>query len=43
VLLFESKTIAESKSFCAELIEKIKTLKKADISSIRKGADASTS
>ena len=40
VLLFKSKTIAESKSFSAEFIEKIKTLKKADISSIRKRADA---
>lgn len=40
VLLFKSKTIAESKSFYAEFIEKIKTLKKTDISSIRKGADA---
>lgn len=40
VLLFKSKTIAESKSFYAEFIEKTKTLEKADLSSIRKRADA---
>lgn len=40
VLLFKSKTIAESKSFYAAFIEKIRTLKKADISSIGKRADA---
>ena len=39
VLLFKSKPTAESKSFCAEFIEEIETLKKADISSTKKGAD----
>jgi type III restriction enzyme len=40
VLLFKSKTIAGSKSFYSEFIEKIKTLKEADISSIRDRTDA---
>lgn len=40
VLLFKSKTIAESKSFYTEFIEKIKALKKTDIASIRRRADA---
>lgn len=40
VLLFKSKTIAESKSFYAEFIEKIKALKKTDMASIRQRADA---
>ena len=35
VLLFKSKTISDSKSFYAAFIEKIKTLKRTDISSIR--------
>jgi len=40
VILFKSKTIAESKSFHDDFIEKIKTLKKADILAISKRADA---
>ncbi len=36
VLLFKSKTIAESKEFYNEFIEKIKTLKKTDIAPIQK-------
>jgi type III restriction enzyme len=40
VILFKSKTIAESKSFYAAFIEKIKNLKKPDISTIEKRADA---
>lgn len=39
VILFKSKTIAESKSFHVDFIEKINTLKKADISAIGKRAD----
>lgn len=39
VILFKSKTIAESKSFHADFVEKIKTLKKADISAIGRRAD----
>jgi len=39
VLLFKSKTIAESKEFYAEFIEKIKTLKKSDIAPIQKTND----
>ena len=36
VLLFKSKTIAESKSFYSEFIEAIRNLKKTDLSSIQK-------
>ena len=39
VLLFKSKTIAESKSFHAEFVEKMRSLKETDISSITKRAD----
>jgi type III restriction enzyme len=39
VLLFKSKTIAESKSFYGEFIEKMKSLKKTDIALIRRNAD----
>jgi len=39
VLLFKSKTIAESKEFYNEFIEKIKTLKKTDIAPIQKTND----
>ena len=39
VVLFKSKTIAESKSFFAEFIEKVISLKRADILSIIKRAD----
>jgi type III restriction enzyme len=39
VLLFKSKTIAESKSFYAAFTEKLKSLKISDISSIKKSAD----
>jgi len=39
VLLFKSKTIAESKSFHAQFVEKMRSLKETDISSITKRAD----
>jgi len=39
VLLFKSKTIAESKEFFTEFINKIKTLKKSDITPIQKTND----
>ncbi len=39
VILFKSKTIAESKDFFSDFIEKIKTLKKSDILSISKRTD----
>lgn len=39
VILFKSKTIAESKSFYDDFAEKIKTIKKADILAIGKRAD----
>jgi type III restriction enzyme len=39
VILFKSKTIAESQSFCEKFIENIESLKKTSILSIRKSAD----
>jgi type III restriction enzyme len=39
VLLFKSKTIAGSKAFYSEFIEKIKSLKKSDITTILKNND----
>jgi type III restriction enzyme len=39
VLLFKSKTIAESKTFYLEFIDKIKTLKKSEITAILKSSD----
>ena len=40
LLLFKSKTIAESKAFYLEFIDKIKTLKKSEIAAILKNSDS---